>query len=502
MGMAIRGSNAEVNYYVEDGDKIVAVAYSLPFFLVLLLLMIIFPIVWCCVPWEEVEKPIKASPRWQANIVATLLLCGMFCIYTFIMDIVSWVRENDVNSLPSYYKEIKHFVNLTRAYFFLYSLFFIILILEAIVCKIIYDKKIRQNSLNSEETKKYTGVIIYIVFSIVGSTLLSITAHFPSILMAWATDPFYAYKIGLFYVLTIGTYFTAFHFAYIFSRKCFYNDGDFKCFIAMTVLLIIVSFIFVSGIVVILSLFVVTVPVSNSIETAAEGVNTIYNGAVILIGALLAYRIGWHHIGNSFSISDALKKAMDNVKYPDTERPQQQPDTERLRQQPDTERPRQQPDTERPRQQPDTERPRQQPDTERPRQQPDTERPRQQPDTERPRQQPDTERPRQQPDTERPRQQPDTERPRQQPDTERPRQQPDTERPRQQPDTERPRQQPDTERPRQQPDTERPRQQPDPKAEWEKLTEEGKLTKVMKAIIQHKVEKHKNILFPELAPAN
>ena len=68
-----------------------------------------------------------------------------------------------------------------------------------------------------------------------------------------------------------------------------------------------------SLVVVIITLYVVTVPVNNSIETASEGVTSIYNGAVVLIGGLLAYKIGWQYFGHSFSASDALKDALDGM---------------------------------------------------------------------------------------------------------------------------------------------------------------------------------------------
>ena len=76
------------------------------------------------------------------------------------------------------------------------------------------------------------------------------------------------------------------------------------------------SFIFVSGINIVITVFVISVPISNSIETTSEGVTSIYNGAVILIGGLLAYKIGWYYLGNSFSVSQALQKALTKVEIP------------------------------------------------------------------------------------------------------------------------------------------------------------------------------------------
>lgn len=140
MGMAIKGDNADVEYYFGDGDKIVVLAYSLPFLFIFVLLLLLFLIVWCYVPWEDVNKTIKESPRWQANIFAAVVLCGMFCIYTFIMDVVSWVTESDVNSLPSYYKQITDFVLLTKVCIFFYMLFFVFVIVEAFTIEVVRKK--------------------------------------------------------------------------------------------------------------------------------------------------------------------------------------------------------------------------------------------------------------------------------------------------------------------------------------------------------------------------
>ena len=76
------------------------------------------------------------------------------------------------------------------------------------------------------------------------------------------------------------------------------------------------SFLAVSLVVLIITLYVVTVPVNNSIETTSEGVTSIYNGAVVLIGGLLAYKIGWQYFGHSFSISDALEDALKRINAP------------------------------------------------------------------------------------------------------------------------------------------------------------------------------------------
>ena len=82
-----------------------------------------------------------------------------------------------------------------------------------------------------------------------------------------------------------------------------------------------ITFVAVTAVVCLTTVFVVTIPVSNSIETATDGISTIYNGAIVLIGGLLAYRIGWHYIGYSFSVSGALEKALEKMKSTKVQNP-------------------------------------------------------------------------------------------------------------------------------------------------------------------------------------
>ena len=189
-------------------------------------------------------------------------------------------------------------------------------LLPCSTCSTKIDEKLQSTFLQFDMARSKRIALICVL--IVGSALLSLVSHFPSVLMAWATDPFYASRIVFFYGIIIFAYFLGFHYTYIVSSKTF-SDMEKKltkrlCFIVPTSLLM--SFIAVSGVVVILTVYVISVPINNSIETATEGVTSIYNGAVVLIGGLVAYRIGWQYIGHSFSVSGALENALKKVKYP------------------------------------------------------------------------------------------------------------------------------------------------------------------------------------------
>ena len=311
---------------------------------------------------DETIKSVQESPQYQANITSALLICVIFVIYTAGLDITACIVERNEKGLPSYYNSNKAFFGITITCLVIYCLFFILGIVWFIFEIFTYFctsscscprteecyKTIRKNCSQlrkpeclqqNEKCKKCVenlqtfsqwdngrskrNTLVYLL--IAGSAILSFTAHFPSILMAWATDPFYASRIALFYGIIIFCYFSAFHYTYIVSfRICFDDDkgNPSSCFPIVVSGSLIGSFLAVSAIVSIIAVYVISVPVNNSIETATEGVTSIYNGAVVLIGGLVAYRIGWHYIGSSFSVSDALENALKNVKFPSPTEPQ------------------------------------------------------------------------------------------------------------------------------------------------------------------------------------
>ena len=63
--------------------------------------------------------------------------------------------------------------------------------------------------------------------------------------------------------------------------------------------------------------FVVYFPTNTHfIEESVTALSTIYNGVIVLIGGLLAYKLGLFYFGSSFSISGALEKVMVQMNTP------------------------------------------------------------------------------------------------------------------------------------------------------------------------------------------
>lgn len=340
MGKSVN-KDSEIKYYLGDGKKIILAAYGIPFCFTFVILLIMFYLV-LHASLDELETLIKGSPLFQANVIAAMFLCVIITAYTIIFDIRSWYIEQKLYDLPTYYDQEKPFVNMMNAFFILYFIFlsfgivwflFEIIVRKCRKCQsqissttdgesktVMYLNKFRMKSAH-DQLKKNNKRLALVCMLISGSTLLSLSAHFPSILMAWATNPFYASRIALYYIFSIAAYYTTFHYTYIFSSKAFGKiEGRDVIFTKKAWILVplslIFSFMLVTGVIVTITIFVISVPVSNSIETTSEGVTSIYNGAVILIGGLLAYKIGWYYLGNSFSVTEALQKALKKVERP------------------------------------------------------------------------------------------------------------------------------------------------------------------------------------------
>ena len=293
---------------------------------------------------------IEESTSYQSNIVSTVLCCVILIVYTVILDVASCVIDATEENLPGYYTHSKKFLAVTVIGLVIYSMFFVVglcwFILEMFIL-VFSDKETageeatpphvveeaqpvekdaqtphkKHKSIFEEVRSKFTTQskrLALICVLIIGGAILSVTAHFPSILMAWATDSFYASRVALFYGIVVFCYFSSFNCTYISSKKAFYDRIYVKGYYYGLVLpaALFCSFLAVSLVVLIITLYVVTVPVNNSIETTSEGVTSIYNGAVVLIGGLLAYKIGWQYFGHSFSVSDALEDALKRINAP------------------------------------------------------------------------------------------------------------------------------------------------------------------------------------------
>ena len=313
MGMAVSESVFKItteHLYGDVKPAIIPVVYIVPF-LVLFTLLVIGCIVLCwhghhnsleydsdCI-FQETLNVIESDSGLQANLVAAISLCCCTTIAIFIVDCISWGVEKSAK-LPSYFPKDGYGLLTISVVFSISSLLTLIAGLVGFIILLLYWK-IKKHDIKSS----FFFIPILLCF---GSTLLMISFHFQTILMAWSSDPFYASRIALYYGIAIFCLFISIKFAYNVSlTKNIYVQ------ICVRIGSVVVMFIFVAGSIVTVLIFVAAIPVNNSIEQSSEGITSIYNGAVVLIGSIIAYKVGWHYFGNSVSVEDALKQAMAKV---------------------------------------------------------------------------------------------------------------------------------------------------------------------------------------------
>ena len=195
------------------GDRLIDAAYIVPFLVVWAGIMAALFMVWCCVSLDKIVLVMNEKDSLQPNIVAAIILCAIVSVFTFILDVVSCVKDYSNKDLPSYYDRRMEFIGITIFLLILYSIFFLLgvsfVVLELVM--LCLQKPTKQNPQPKqnpppekilEEMKDkcmltffqcnagHKERVFLICISFVGSAILSLTAHFPSILMAWATDPF------------------------------------------------------------------------------------------------------------------------------------------------------------------------------------------------------------------------------------------------------------------------------------------------------------------------
>ena len=264
---------------------------------------------------KELKEKITNDLRVQGNLAAVSFLCCSFTIYAFVLDMISIAIENSANLPIFFHRKSYGFFFITIIFTsvsFVFDLIGIIWLSIVFVHNLILSLKKDQSCCKE--------VYLPMLFCI-ASALLSLSFHFQSILIAWSTDPFYASRIALFYGTIIFCYFLCVKYAYSLPLKILRRHEDPKTpnhwnkwELAAVVISLFITISVCTGIIYIVTTFIIHVPMNNSIEHSLTGITTIVNGAVILIGGYVAYSVGIKHFGNPFSLEDALKNAMNEIK--------------------------------------------------------------------------------------------------------------------------------------------------------------------------------------------
>ena len=124
------------------------------------------------------------------------------------------------------------------------------------------------------------------IFLCISSTILQLSFHFPNILIAWSIDALYASSIALYYGIVFFLYQFSFECAFLVPHYLKWNNKK-----RWIICLYTIAFVFVTGTLATITIFIVHIPIHHSIEESMSGVTAIYNGVVLLIGALIAYKV-------------------------------------------------------------------------------------------------------------------------------------------------------------------------------------------------------------------
>ena len=149
----------------------------------------------------------------QANIAAIVAVCSCVTVHNFVLDMLS-LHAEDNGDLPDYFEKNSGIFIYTAVFAIISLLFLIGGIIGFFVVHIIQVYRAK-----NEGSKETLGLFIPIALCI-GSTVLSLSFHAQNIFIAWDIDPFYASRIALYYGVSIFMYILTFRHAYSLPVIC------------------------------------------------------------------------------------------------------------------------------------------------------------------------------------------------------------------------------------------------------------------------------------------
>jgi len=337
---ATNETSVNKSFYNRDNHDILSLIHTaqvlFPFFSTLLLVACF--VYWWCVHRKDSRPP--SNEDWS-TLAAYYGVSFYFTLFVWCLD---WVVVHHTVQEQLFVIENNLLKRLAVAptVFDSVSLFFIVCIipLNFIRAEILYRarnskdikcKKECLGGLTSTDGKdvKYTK-LQFIWLSTAGfSPFLCITSHAHFILIAWITDPSYAFGIGVFYGISFFVYFVTFKFLYYeFVRLWSYcstcckehtcsfctdtaSDEPPQAFSCLGLLLILAVGLIVTAYIAMIACFFVYIPISKSIEDTPTQVYAIYQGIIVVLTVLLSYVVVAKR-GSSFinkGVKIALKKA-------------------------------------------------------------------------------------------------------------------------------------------------------------------------------------------------
>ena len=295
--------------------------------------------------YEKSMKPLMSEVRVQANSTAAVVVCSLFTLSISALDLTSVLIETNAD-LPSYFihtvashlRIITIFLGSISMLFLLIGIVWFLYLgcqwqklrvsvgpslipiwclylffqwmKNKLTCRNYQQQNVEDNN-EGDSVNRNLSLLIPIILCI-GSTILSLSFHIQNILIAWSTDPVYASRISIFYGILIFSLFLSCKYAYsvpITLRRMVSNAPK-RSDVLLVGATITVTVFIVAGIHIAAAIFYSHIPINNAIEESVTGISSIYNSAVLLIGGLIAYNVGWYYFRSSFSFENAVRNAM------------------------------------------------------------------------------------------------------------------------------------------------------------------------------------------------
>ena len=188
MGRAVEGDDA---IHVTANNSLTGFAYLMPTIIVLAMIFVALFVIGCLSFELDVRvNQWSTNPTLQSNI---MIICILITLYILGLDIAVLVKESK-NDLPNYYQREPSFVfNATIVFPFISGILVLLGISLMIACIYIINSERSADTLNSccqcLTNDPNTPVSENILFAasivlIFGSTLLSLTIHLPTIIIA------------------------------------------------------------------------------------------------------------------------------------------------------------------------------------------------------------------------------------------------------------------------------------------------------------------------------
>ena len=270
-------------FYYRDSHNIVALIH---------VVQVIFPIISCLLfigffayYWmiikKEDDKDIDAK-GWS-TVAAYYLVSFYFTLFVFGLDCAAVHYRHIGTEFITDNEDIKNFV-ITPMIFDAFAGILIVALL------VISSKCIPSRCHQIDSTK--WQLICLGLAGLAPAVCIASHAHF--IVIAWITDPVYAYGIGVFYVTVFFVYFITFKILYYIPAcygcgSCFTKSDDEFIYVAL-VLPFTMGFI-LTGFFAMIACFVVFIPINEAIEDASRQVSVIYQGVIFILTGLLAYLV-------------------------------------------------------------------------------------------------------------------------------------------------------------------------------------------------------------------